>query len=69
MIVLHESAAVCKISKFLLCPKCKHGKIGKISQQSTAVISRRGKPPPNEQGEYIQVKCAVCGTLWSLTIK
>ena len=69
MMVLHESVTICEMNKFIVCPKCKHGKIGKIPEHSTAVISRRGKPPPNEQRECIQVKCSVCGTLWSLTIE
>lgn len=69
MIVVHESASASEMNKPVICYKCKRGKLGSIPAWSKAVISRRGKPPPKESGESVQVKCAVCGMLWSFTIK
>lgn len=69
MIVMHESAVVEKTTKPAICPKCKRGILGHIPEDSEAVISRRGKPPPDEQGEYVQVKCYICRSLWTLTIE
>ena len=69
MIVLYESVAADKMTKPVLCPKCAHGKIGTIAKSSKAAISRRGKPPPDRRGEGVQVKCPVCGRLWTLTIE
>jgi len=69
MIVLHESAAVDKSTKPTICPKCKRGILGHIPKNSEAVISRRGKPPPDKKGEYLQVKCHICRSLWTLTIE
>jgi hypothetical protein len=69
MIVVQESAADYEISKPVICPKCTRGRIGNIPEWSEAVLSRRGKPPPNEQNEGIQVKCPICRALWTLTIE
>ena len=69
MIVLHEGAAAHRGKEPLICTKCKRGKIGNISKHSAANISRRGKPPPDERGESVEVKCPVCNTLWTLTIE
>ena len=57
MIVMHESAVTDKADKPILCPKCERGRLGNISNRSQAVLSKRGKPPPNERSEYLQVKC------------
>ena len=70
MIVMHESAAaVDKSKKPVICPKCKRGTLGHIPEQSEAVLSKRGKPPPDEQGVYVQVKCYICRSHWKLTIE
>lgn len=69
MIVLQESAAVDNMTKPVLCPKCERGRLGDMPEWSNAVISRRGKPPPDEQGEGLKVKCPVCRKLWILTIE
>ena len=69
MIIMHESAAVYKATKPVICKKCKRGKLGHIPVESEAVLSKRGKAPPDEQGEYVQVKCFVCHSYWTLTIK
>ena len=69
MIVVCESAAVYRKSKPVLCPKCERGIIGHIPEGSTAVVSRRGKAPPDERGDYVQVKCHICRSYWALTIE
>ena len=69
MIVLHEGAASYRVKKAMICTKCKRGKIGNISEQSAANISRRGKAPPDVRDEGIEIKCPVCGFLWTLTIE
>ena len=69
MIVVCESAVAYKAAKPVICPKCKRGKLGSIPCGSEAVISRRGKPPPEEYGDFVQVKCPVCSSLWSLMIE
>ena len=69
MIVLQASVAADDISKPVFCPKCTRGKIGHIPTDSEAVISKRGKSPPKDQGECFQVKCKLCGSLWLLTIE
>jgi len=68
MIVLHEGAAAYKVKKAMICTKCKRGKIGNISERSEGNISRRGKPPPDKD-DCIEIKCPVCGHLWTLTIE
>ena len=67
MLKIHESAAAYETTKPLICTKCKRGKLGSIPNRRKAYISKRGKPPPNEPDDYLQVKCAVCGTLWTVT--
>ena len=69
MIIMHESAAVEKTHKPLICPKCERGRLGHIHKKIEADISRRGKPPPDEQNLSVQVKCYVCRSFWTLTIK
>ena len=69
MIVLHESAAANNRTKPVICPKCERGRLGDIPEWSSAVMSRRGKPPPDERDEGLKVKCPVCRKLWILTIE
>jgi predicted RNA-binding Zn-ribbon protein involved in translation (DUF1610 family) len=70
LIVIRQSRATAReISKPVKCPNCTRGKIGSIPKGSEAVVLRRGKPPPDESGEGIEVKCPVCGELWILTIE
>jgi len=69
MIIMHESAEVCRADKPVVCPKCERGKLGSIPKRSEAVLSKRGKPPPGERSEYVQIKCCICRTFWALTIK
>ena len=69
LIVVCESAAAYGMSKPVICPKCERGILGHIPENSEAVISRRGKPPPDKQGDYVQVKCFICRSLWALTIE
>ena len=69
MIVVCESEVTYEVSKPVICPKCNRGRIGNIPAWSEATISRRGKPPPDERGECVQVKCPVCRALWTLTIE
>ena len=69
MIMVCESAAAYGMSKPVICPKCETGKLGYIPEWSEAVISKRGKPPPDERDEGVQVKCPVCRKLWILTTK
>ena len=71
MIVMHESTATKHLNKPVICPKCNRGRLGNIPEQSEAVLSRRGNPPRNELAElsdYVQVKCYICRSLWTLTI-
>lgn len=69
MIIMHESVTANKATKPVICLKCKRGKLGNIPEQSEAVLSRRGKPPPGEQRDYVQVKCYICRSLWTITIE
>jgi len=69
LIVLHKSAAVEKSTKPVICPKCERGTLGHIPEESEAVLSKRGKPPPDKQGDSVQVKCHVCHTYWKMTIE
>ena len=69
MIVVCESEAANKAAKPVICPKCERGILGHIPDGSEAVLSRRGKPPPDRQGDYVQVKCFICRSLWTLTIE
>jgi phage FluMu protein Com len=69
VIVMRESAVIGKFDKPVICPKCERGTLGFIPEESDAVISKRGKPPPGKQGDYVQVKCFVCRSLWKLTIE
>ena len=69
MITMHESAVLDKTLKPVICPKCKRGTLGHIPETSEAVISKRGKPPPDERKNYLQVKCYICRSLWIMTIE
>jgi len=69
MIILQASAAAGEMSKPIICPKCKRGRIGNIPPWSQAGISRRGRPPSIERGDGVQVKCPKCGVLWTFTIE
>ena len=69
MIVVHESAPAYKLAKPVVCPKCGRGIIGHIPEENKAVISRRGKAPPDERVEYLQVRCHICRSYWALTIE
>ena len=69
MIILQKSAAADVSMKPVICPKCERGKLGFIPEENEAVISKRGKPPPDERGECFQVKCTICGSLWTVTIE
>ena len=69
MIVVAESVAVYKAGKPVICPKCGRGTLGHIPEESQAILSKRGKPPPDEQGDYVQVKCHICRSYWTLTIE
>ena len=69
MIVVHESEAIYEMSKPIVCPKCKRGKLGSIAEWSDAITSRRGRPPPGERSEGVQLKCPVCKKLWAITTK
>jgi phage FluMu protein Com len=68
MIVLQESAAEVEMTKPVICPKCKRGKLGNIPQWNEAVLSKRGKSPPNERNPGVQLKCPKCRALWVLTV-
>ena len=68
LIVVQESTAARKTAKPVICPKCKRGKLGNIHGESEGAVSLRGRPPP-DKGEGIEIKCPVCGHLWSLTIE
>lgn len=68
MITVCEGAVPYTAKKPVICAKCRRGKIGNISERSEANISRRGKPPPSRY-DSIEVKCPVCGHLWTLTIE
>jgi len=69
MIVMHEITAHDKTKKPVLCPKCERGTLGHIPNESEAVVSKRGKPPPDEQKTYFQVRCFKCRSLWKMTIE
>ena len=62
-------AAFDKTTKPVFCPKCKRGVIGHIPIKCEAVVSRRGKQPPQEQSEFVKVKCHICRSFWTLTTK
>jgi phage FluMu protein Com len=68
MIMVQESKAEYKISKPVICPKCDCGKLGYISDSNETIISQRGRPPPGELDNGLQVKCPVCKKLWTLII-
>jgi len=69
LIVVNVSAVAHGMSKPVICPKCKRGILGHIAEESEAAISKRGRPPPDKQGDYVQVKCFICRSLWALTIE
>jgi hypothetical protein len=69
LIMVHESAAAYEISKPVICSKCNRGRIGNIPEWSEAALSRRGKPPTESRGDGFQVKCPICGALWTLTME
>jgi hypothetical protein len=66
MLIVCESTPDYKSTKPAICPKCKRGVIGHIPEGSETVISRRGRPPPANHGDYVQVKCFVCRSHWML---
>ena len=66
MIVLQESMAADEMNKPVICTKCKRGKIGSTTKKCRAVISRRGRPPPDKAEDGLQIKCPVCGTHWTV---
>ena len=69
MIVLHKKPETAKTDKPVICPKCERGILGHIHEKSEAVLSKRGRPPPDEQGEYLQVRCFICRSQWNMTIE
>ena len=69
MIIMRESAVIGKFDKPVICPKCERGTLGHIPNESEAVLSKRGKPPPDEQKTYFQVRCFKCRSLWKMTIE
>jgi len=69
MIIMHESAAVDNSTKPLICPKCERGRLGHIHEKNVTSITKRGKPPPNESDQSVIVKCYVCRSYWTLTLK
>ena len=69
LIVVYEVSAVADVGKPLVCQKCGRGRLGSIPGHTKATISRRGKPPPGEKDDSVNVKCPVCGTYWALTIE
>ena len=69
MIVVYEVDVASKISKPVLCQKCKRGKIGSITGRGKAAVSKRGKPPPEENTGHLQVKCYICGSHWAFTFE
>jgi len=69
LIVLQANVTMDDMTKPVICSRCERGKLGYIPENSEAVISRRGKPPPDKRNEGVQVKCPVCGALWTVTIE
>jgi phage FluMu protein Com len=69
MIVLQESAPTEGMTKPVICPKCERGRLGNIPEWSDAVLSKRGKPPPEKRNLGVQVKCPKCRALWIMTIE
>jgi len=69
MIVVHESKQAYELSKPIICKKCDRGKLGSISVSSVAMLSKRGKPPTDKSGDYLQVKCPTCRSFWVLTME
>lgn len=69
MIAMYEGKTTTDMSKPIICPKCERGRLANIPEWSEAVLTRRGKPPPGNKGEGVQVKCPTCRTLWTLTIE
>ena len=66
MIVVCESTPTYGRLKPVYCPKCNRGKIGNIPEHSEAVVPRRIKQRNHNGSDYIEVKCPVCRSLWSL---
>ena len=64
---IRESVTAYETTKPLICTKCRRGKIGNIPNRKKAYLTKRGKPPPDEPEDYLQVKCTVCGTFWTVT--
>ena len=69
MIIIQESSAGDELGKPVVCSKCKRGKLGSVPKKCKAIISRRGKSPPEIADNGLQIKCAVCGTYWKFTIE
>ena len=68
MITMYASVANEAVTKPVMCKKCRKGRLADIPVTNRAIVSKRGKPPPSEAGERLQVKCLVCGTYWTLII-
>ncbi|MCL2566407.1 MAG: hypothetical protein FWE24_11480 [Defluviitaleaceae bacterium] len=69
MIVMHENTSTYKSDKPVICRKCNRGKLGTIPHNGKIAASKRGKPPPNDKVNYLQVKCPSCSALWLLAIE
>ena len=69
MIVVCDGTPEYKVSKPIICPKCKRGRIGSIPEGGRAGIARRGRPPPRDIAERLLVRCAICGACWSFIIE
>jgi len=69
MIFVHEGFSANKMTKAVRCPNCNHGRLGNMPEWSTAKVSPRGKPPPGDCYDFIQVKCPNCRKLWAITIE
>ena len=70
MILLTESAAAAEMTKAVMCPKCRRGRLANIPEWCDAVLPKRGSPPPGSgtSDGGVQVKCLKCRTLWILTM-
>jgi len=69
LIVVYEAAAVAHTGKPLICQKCGRGRLGSIPGHSKAAVSRRGRPPPGDTADSVNIKCPVCGKHWAMTIE
>jgi hypothetical protein len=69
MIIVNEATPCKERIKPVICPKCEKGRLGNIPRGGGVRIFKKGKPPPDGESEYFQIKCPVCGARWSLTIE